>query len=294
LTAPFSRGQTTFATLTGNVVDPVGAAVPGATVEAIHTASNYLYSTKTNDLGLYTLPQLREGEYSLHVRASGFKEHVTRDVTLAAQDALRIDVGLEIGAMETAVEVTAGATLIQTESARLSNVTATEAFHSLPINSRAFIDYAMQTPGLVSDGGGLFRISGSKTYQNNAASDGANIGVPRSGDAYENPQGILVESLQEMRIDVANNSAEFGMVGQITLITKSGSNQFHGSLFDYYTSSGLSARNPFALSGTASITHDLGVSASGPVIIPKLFMGATRRSSMLSMKTTGVAPSGRF
>src|SRR5262249_57348453 len=105
------HGQTTFATITGTVTDPSGSTVPGAAVVATHIATNSQTTTLSNDAGIYTLGQLREGQYSVRAKAAGFKEFVATDVELISRDYRRLDISLEVGAVETAVEVTAGATL---------------------------------------------------------------------------------------------------------------------------------------------------------------------------------------
>jgi hypothetical protein len=120
LAAPAS-GQTTFATITGHVFDSAGGVIPGAVVEARHLLSNYTYSTTTDEGGLYTLGQLREAEYLLHVRLAGFKEFVAQHILLAAQDLRRIDVRLEIGLIEAAIQASARAALIETKTAGISD-----------------------------------------------------------------------------------------------------------------------------------------------------------------------------
>src|SRR5690349_11978028 len=109
------QAQTTFATITGTVTDTTGAVVPNVTVTATHAATNIQTSTQSNEAGVYTLAQLREGEYTVRARGAGFKEFVAQQIVLVARDYRRLDVSLEVGAVETAVEVTAGATLIETE-----------------------------------------------------------------------------------------------------------------------------------------------------------------------------------
>src|SRR5947209_7429036 len=113
--------QTTFASITGTVTDPNEAVVPAAVVEATHVRSNYRYTVTSNEAGVYTLSQLREGAYVLKVRAAGFKEFVVENLQLVALDVRRIDARLEIGAVDTKVAVTAGATLIETETPRISD-----------------------------------------------------------------------------------------------------------------------------------------------------------------------------
>src|ERR671937_5211 len=113
VTARPLMAQTTFGAITGTVRDSAGAVVPGAAVEATHVASNYKYTTQSNEVGNYTLPQLREGEYLLRATASGYQEFVAKNIQLAARDERRIDITLQVGAIENTVEVTAGATLIE-------------------------------------------------------------------------------------------------------------------------------------------------------------------------------------
>src|SRR5205807_1348565 len=112
--------QTTFATITGTVTDTSGLALPGATVEAVQAESGYRYQAQTNDQGVYTLPNLREGTYNVKITAAGFKDADIREVKLVSRDVRRLDMKMEVGAVQTSVEVTAGATLIETETARIS------------------------------------------------------------------------------------------------------------------------------------------------------------------------------
>ena len=105
LTVASLAGQTTYATLTGSVSDPAGAAVSGASVVAVHLASNYRFTAQSNEAGNYTIPQLREGAYSLRVQAAGFKEFVVQNIEIASLEVRRIDAMLQLGAVETTVEV---------------------------------------------------------------------------------------------------------------------------------------------------------------------------------------------
>jgi hypothetical protein len=113
LTAAAAFGQTTFASITGTVSHATGAAIPGAQITATHTDSNYQYSAQSNAAGNYTLAQLREGAYVLRAQAPGFKEFVVQGLNLVSLDVRRIDIRMEIGAVETRIEVTGGATLIE-------------------------------------------------------------------------------------------------------------------------------------------------------------------------------------
>src|SRR5262249_41046747 len=131
------HSQTTFATITGTVTDSTGSVAPNVTVTATHAATNTQTSTQSNELGVYTLAQLKEGDYTIHARAAGFKEFVAQNIVLVARDYRRLDVRLEVGGVETVVEVSAGATLIETESARISDTKSAEGLKSIPLNTRS-------------------------------------------------------------------------------------------------------------------------------------------------------------
>jgi hypothetical protein len=226
------HGQTTFATITGTVTDPSGAAVPGATVVATHIETNSQTTTQTNDVGIYTLGQLREGTYSVHAKSAGFKEFVVQNVQLIARDYRRLDISMEVGAVETAVEVTAGATLIETETARIADTKTAEMLKSIPLNTRGIWAFLSLSPGVLQAGtGSTIRFAGSRGNQSHWAIDGITFsdGVD---ETQIGPLANYIESYQEIKIDIANNTAEFGTVGQVTLISKSGTNEFHGNLFD--------------------------------------------------------------
>jgi hypothetical protein len=280
-------GQTTFATLTGLVTDSAGAVVPGATVEAKHLASNYSYSTTSNAVGNYTLGQLREGEYVLRVQLSGFKEFVAQNIRLAAQDLRRIDVRLEIGAMETTVEVVAGATLIETETARISDTKDALAMKVLPLNTRQLWDYLSLTPGVVQAGAGSAtrRFAGSRANQSDASIDGITVSNGTDGTQIS-PLTSYVESFQEFRVDMANNTAEYGGIGQVTVVSKSGTNEFHGNLFDYYSAPLFRARNPFSPDPPTGIRHTPGGSIGGPVRLANLYNGRDRTFFFHSFETS--------
>jgi hypothetical protein len=140
--------QTTLGTITGVVTDPTGAAISGVAIEAVHADTNYIYGVYSNELGHYTLSQLREGEYTLRARVAGFKEFVAQNVQLASRDVRRIDMRMEIGAVESAIEVTAGATLIETETARIGDSRNSEVLRDLPLASRGIMDFVALTPSV--------------------------------------------------------------------------------------------------------------------------------------------------
>lgn len=281
-------GQTTFATITGTVTDPNGAVVPGATLVATHVQSNYRYTAVSNEVGHYTLGQLRDGEYVLSAQASGFKEFVVQNLRLAALDVRRIDIQLELGTVEAKIEVSAGATLIETETARITDSKGVEVLKSLPLNSRSVFNYLQLTPGVARsahDGTFSIRYAGSRHNQENETIDGITFNNLFDGTII-GPVADRFESYEEVRIDMANNTAESGAIGTVTIASKSGTNVLHGSLFDYYSTPWFRARNPFALVRGTGVSHAPGGAVGGPIVLPRIYNGRNKSFFFYSFETS--------
>jgi hypothetical protein len=277
--------QTTFATVTGTVTDSSGAIVPDVTVTATHVSTRIQTTGRSNEQGVFTIPQLREGSYVLRATKPGFKEFVVQDIDLVARDYRRVDVQLDVGSVDTVVEVRGGATLIETETARISDTRDIAQLRDMPLNSRAIWAQLSLVPNVLQAAtGSTIRFSGSRTNQSHWSIDGTTMsdGVSQT---QIGPLANYVESFQEIRIDAANNTAEFGTIGQVTMISKSGTNAFHGSLFDYYSTPWFRARNPFAPERATGISHLPGGSAGGPVYIPGLYDGRNRTFIFGSFET---------
>jgi hypothetical protein len=284
LTAPVCA-QTTFATITGNVTDPAGAAVPNAEIEAVHVESNYRYKTQSNEVGNYTFAQLREGEYVLRATATGFNDFELKQVRVMARDVRRLDVKLSVGSVQSAVEVTAGATVIETETARVSSTRTAHEIEALPL-SRYLWGQMAATPGInTSTEGAWRRFSGSGLGQSSASIDGITTDDLQMGNQVS-PLTGYVDSFGEVRIDSVNNTAEFGTVGNVTVVSKSGSNTLHGTVFDYYSTPAFRARNPFASQRGTGVSHSPGGSIGGPVVIPKIYNGKNRTFFFHSFETS--------
>jgi len=279
LISPFAaplRAQTTFATITGSAVDSTGSTIPGVTVTATHVETGVRTSATSNDQGVYTIAQLRDGLYILRATKTGFNELVIQDINLVGRDYRRVDLQLQVGSVETKIEVKGGATLIETETARISDTRDVAQLRDMPLNSRAIWAQLSLVPNVLqASSGSTIRFSGSRTNQSHWSIDGTTMSDGVS-ETQIGPLANYVESFQEVRIDSANNTAEFGTIGQVTMVTKGGTNSFHGSLFDYYSTPWFRARNPFAPARPTGISHLPGVSAGGPVLIPKLYNGKNR------------------
>lgn len=279
--------QTTFATITGTVTDATGAAVPGAAITAIHKQSNYSYKGASNEAGAYTVAQLLQGTYTVRVQAGGFKEAVVQNVELVSLDVRRIDVKLEVGAVETSIEVSEGAALIETETARISDSKGAQQLKVLPLNTRSLWNFIGLTPGVTQAGAGSStrRFSGSRANQSDASIDGITLSNQYDGTQIS-PLVSQIESFEEVRVDMANNTAEFGGIGQVTIVSKGGGNELHGSGFDYYASPWFRARNPFALTRASGVRHNPGAAIGGPVYIPKVYDGRNKTFFFYSFETT--------
>jgi hypothetical protein len=273
-----ARAQATFATITGVVTDSTSARIAGVEVVARQVETNYRSTATSNETGAYNLPQLREGHYVLTARGQGFKEYTASDITLVARDVRRIDIQLEVGDVRSTIEVSAGGgSLIETETARIADMKTSEVMQNLPSNTRSATGLLSLTSGVFStstNGVSTIRFAGSRTGQEGYTLDGVSFG--NGIDAGSLPVAGFMESFQEMRVDLANNTADLGTIGQMTLVTKSGGNNVHGSGFDYYRTNGLAARNPFSATKTSSVSHDFGGSIGGPVFLPKIYNGRNK------------------
>ncbi|MGH9837756.1 MAG: carboxypeptidase regulatory-like domain-containing protein [Blastocatellia bacterium] len=281
------RAQTTFGSITGNVTDANGAIVAGAAIEATHVRSNYRHTTRSNEVGNFTLPQLREGEYTLRATAQGFREFVAQNIQLASREERRLDVQLQVGPVESRVEVTAGATLIETETARIGDSKNAIALKSLPLNTRSLYSFLALSPGVLGAGGGQAtrRFAGSRVNQSEQSIDGITVSNGFDGTQIS-PLVSYIESYEEVRVDMANNSADIGAVGQVTVVSKSGGNELHGNFFDYYATPWFRARNPFAAQRGSGVRHQPGGSVGGPIVIPKLYDGHNRSFFFFSFETS--------
>src|SRR5260221_8798053 len=264
------RAQSPTAVVNGQVRDASGAAISGATVEVFNDATHGRYSTATNDEGIYSVQSLPPGTYHVQVSKPGFKTVVHPDIVLNVQDARAIGFTLPVGPLSDTVTVEGGAPSIDTESAAVSTVVDRQFAENLPMNGRSFQTLIQLTPGVVltpsniSDNG-QFSINGQRGASNYWMVDGvsANIGagvnaVGSFGNGLGGSLGsfsalggtnslVSVDALQEFRIQTSTYAPEFGRTpgGQISIVTRSGTNQFHGAGFDYLRNDALDANDWF-------------------------------------------------
>jgi len=284
--------------INGLVSDPSSAAVVGAEVLAVNDVTGVQYTTKTNTEGIYVLPNLPPGPYRLQVSKIGFKTIIKPDIILKVQDALSINFSLPVGAFHEIVTVKGGAPLVNTENATVSTVVDREFAENLPMNGRSFQTLIQLTPGVVtvpSNGNdpGQFSINGQRASANYWMVDGvsANIGVPAvftqgsgiaGAAASFSVQGgtnslVSVDAMQEFRIQTSTYAPEFGRTpgGQVSIVTRSGTNQFHGTVFDYLRNDILDANDWFAdhnrLPKPEERQNDFGGTLGGRILKDRTF-----------------------
>jgi hypothetical protein len=277
--------QTIRATLTGSVTDPGGAVVPGVTVAATNTATNVTSTARTSDAGLYTFTALPPGEYVIVVEHSGFKRFVRSGVVLQIAEATRLDIPLEVGALTEQVEVIADAPLVRSTSSELGQVIDYKQIQSLPLNGRLFQQLISLTPGAVARGFADFSENPAAAGARSAVHHNVN-GMPWSGNNYlidgianNEPLNAFInvtpplEAIQEFKVQTNNPTAEFGVFGGavVNLSIRSGTNQFSGSLFEYYRDESLNSRNFFAVSKAPFNSHQFGGTLGGPLLRNKAF-----------------------
>jgi len=290
--------QSTHASLSGRVADPSKALIVGAKVAAVTAGTNFRYETTTNSSGQYHLVNLPPASYRIEVEKSGFKKLVKPDVTLHVQDVLEINFEMEVGSLSELVTVDAGASLVNTESATVSTVINRRFVENLPLNGRSLQTLIMLAPGVVPavtafDDQGQFSVNGQRTDANYFSVDGvsANFGVTGYFPLVQAAGGALpalsasggtnsllsIDAMQEFRIQTSSFAPEFGRTpgGQISIVSRSGTNAFHGTLFEYFRNDVLDARDWFVnanrLAKPAERQNDFGGVFGGPIIKHKTF-----------------------
>ena len=299
--APVLRGQSTTASLSGCVTDPSKARIVDAKIVAISAQTAIHYKTTTNASGEYYFPNLAPDTYRIEVEKSGFKKVIRPDLIFHVQDTLDIDFEMTVGSASESVIVKGGAPLVNTESATVSTVVDREFAENLPLNGRSFQTLIMLTPGVVVtqtafDDQGQFSVNGQRADANYFTVDGvsANFGVTGYFPLVQTAQGALpalsvaggtnslvsVDALQEFRVQSSSFAPEFGRTpgGQISILTRSGTNAFHGTLFEYFRNDVLDANDWFngytnnpPLPKAEERQNDFGGVFGGPIIKDKTF-----------------------
>jgi hypothetical protein len=287
LIVPVAFGQSDRGTVTGTISDPTSAVIPGANIVATNTQTTARYETISTETGNYTLPELPAGPYQLSVELPGFKKYVREGITVLVAQTLRIDVTLEVGAANEEVTVTSDAPLLRTESGDVSHTVASKTLDELPVlgiggtlSGSAGIrnPYAMVqlVPGSTWTPNSLVRLNGTPANTQSfrvEGQDASNTGTP-GVPAQSQPS---VDAIQEVAIQTSNYAPEFGQVGGgvFNVTMKSGTNEFHGTAYEYFVNEAFNAGNPFVTGDPAgnprprARRNDYGFTLGGPVWLPK-------------------------
>ena len=260
LFAPAMFGQTFKATVVGQITDSTGAVVPNATVTIIQDATNQSQTVTTGEDGNYVINQLDPGTYTLKVEGANFKTAVKTDLVLETSQSARLNISLEAGNISEQVTVTADAPAINTETSSKGEVITPRQVQDLPLNGRNFTDLALLTPGIYrrpadDDQGEGLATSGTRTDASNFILDGINNRSDRNANVGVNTS---VDSIREFKVETSSYSAEFGRTAgaQINVVSKSGTNRFSGSLFEYVRNDAFDAKNALAFDVPGTSTDE--------------------------------------
>ncbi len=289
LSAAIAYGQAVTGSIVGNVTDSGGAAVAGARVTITETSTGIARTATTNDDGVYVMPYLPPGAFKVEIEKQGFKKFLRDGVQLATGERVRVNAELAVGNVNETVEITTQAALLQTENADVNQSFEAKKIAELPLNGRNFQSLIVLVPGVVPSNSqvGIFdnpqgtqflQVNGQNNSANNFQIDGVDNNEPLLGLVVQIPPA---EAIQQFSVSTSNYDAEFGRaVGAVVNVTtKPGTNEFHGSLYEFHNNSAFKARNYFNLTRNAqgkltvpnAIKNQFGGTFGGPVIRNRTF-----------------------
>jgi hypothetical protein len=296
-------------------MDPSGAVVVNAAVEATNEDTNVTQTTHTNSAGLYSFPNLAPGRYRMSAKANGFKEFARTGLVIHVGDTVSQNFPMEIGSASEKISVVADTVLVNTEDATVSTVVERQVIENMPLNGRSFQGLITLSPGVAtivaaSNSTGQFVVNGQRSDTNYFTVDGvsANVGAPIAGSLSSNGTGttptnsttggfnnmVSIDALQEFRIATSNFAPEFGRSpgGQISLVSRAGTNSIHGDAFDYFRNTVLDANDWFlnAAGKARGVVqqNDFGGVVGGPIVKNKLFFFVSYEGLRLQAPSPGV------
>jgi len=287
--------QVTTGTILGTVRDSSGAVVSGATVTITETGKDTWQKYVTDETGSYNAPFLIPGTYSITVEMIGFKKHVRAGIILQVDQKARVDFTLEVGELSDITTIVAAAPLIKSDTSELGEVIEQRAIRELPLNGRNFATLVYLTPGITPGQAGE-NLSGASTFNPRGASNFNALGHHANSNAWlidgiDNNEYTFntvivtpsIESVREFKVLSGTYSAEFGRgAGVVSVSTRSGSNEVHGTVFEFLRNDVFDARNVFATNRTVFPRkppfrrNQFGAAVGGPFYIPGLYNGRNR------------------
>jgi hypothetical protein len=313
---PVLRAQSTSASINGQITDAQGRIIPGVEVQAVNIDTGLVHPGKTNNSGIYAIPNIQPGRYRLLVLKDGFKAINKTDLVLHVQDTLEQNFALEVGSVSESVTVTANPLNMNTTDATVRTVVDRQFVKELPLNGRSFQTLFQLTPGVVIAAAsyfeqGQFNVNGQRANSNYFSVDGvsANVGSTGGFGPGQSVSGSLpaltvgggtnglvsVDSLQEFSIQTSTYAPEFGRTpgAQVSILTRSGTNELHGDVFDYLRNDLVDANDWFAnrlgLKKSALRQNDFGGVVGGPVLKDKSFFFFSYEGLRLRQPETGIS-----
>jgi hypothetical protein len=288
LASTLCHGQTGRAELFGAIDDSAGLAVPKAKVQAEDQATMARYASISDSRGEYHILGLPAGEYVLTVEQPGFRTYRQSGIVLRLGDRTSLDVKLQVGQSSQSIEVTAAAPLLQTASGEVSQNVDEKKISTLPLDGRNFIPLVTLSPGVaLPNGQFLPRINGSRPRTNEYIYDGVSVLQPEPGQVVYYP---IIDGMEEFKLNINAYSPEYGRSngGTVMVIGKSGTNAFHGSLFEFFRNEALNARNLFAQPGPKPEfrRNQYGLTIGGPIQTNKTFFFADWQGTRLQTGIT--------
>jgi outer membrane receptor protein involved in Fe transport len=285
LCASIGIAQTTTATIVGDITDPQGGAIAGATITVKSSATGVSRQVVTSDLGTYRVFPLNPGTYSVSATSPGFKTKVQENVTLEIASNVKVDFQLEVGAVSETVEVTANAVVLQTQEASVGGTVTSTVLERMPVNGRNYTRLILLMPGTSDQGSSqsngtfsgtqMVSVNGQRRQDNNFTVDGVDNNFMMMNSPGGSPP---MDAIQEFRV-LNNTSAEFGRSAgaNVNIAVKSGTHDLHGSAYEYLRNDKFDANDFFAnRQGTGKVPfrqNQYGFTLGGPVIIPKVYNG---------------------
>jgi hypothetical protein len=278
-------GQAITGRLVGTIQDSRQASVPNARVTITNQATGIATELQTDSQGNYIAPSLSSGEYKVMVAATGFRQAVATNIAVSVAQTTRLDITMEVGNVQETVEITATATLVQSTTSDLGEIVNQRQIQTLPLNGRIFSQLIQLVPGAVPAGFGAAPEAGSTAGARTFTSASVN-GLPWAGTTYymdgiENKETLNafismsppIEAIEEFKVQTNSASAEYGAFGGgvVNLTLRSGTNEFHGALFEYLRNEALNARDFFAASKNPFKTNQFGGVIGGPIVKNKAF-----------------------
>jgi len=284
--------QTTNGGIQGSVTDASGGAVVGATVTARNMDTGLTEPTETSDAGVYFLPNLPPGRYSVTVEAKGLKKYSQEGVTVSVGTTTPLNIQMQIGAVTESITVSADASQLQTTSSDIGATVQTELVQNLPLQVSGTVRNPVQFVGLVpgfvgnlgnnpgSNSTDDFKVNGGQEGGTDILVDGVSISLVSPNTQWN--KGVSTDAVDEFKVLQSNFTAEYGQAGDgiVNLTVKSGTNELHGSAYDFLRNKSLDANNWFNnlqdLQRPVDTQNDFGATVGGPVYIPKVYNGRNK------------------